>query len=415
MGVERAPERPMTPREELLRLRAPSTAAAIQRGVQEWRTNPGGAADRLYGERMIQKLCGFHAQAPAAVDGAYGVLEASLKNTADAFPDKLEAIRDRLKEPPPAYGDAPERSLHPYIRYNEERQPQTDPDEPNPDPLPRYSIDDATVLADIDYLNELGKGFPERSAERAAVARLVDQLNAYRLLDPRTAMREAQASIEGGRSTMDAAGMDMGRVALTGVLASITAIFGTISIVQFIRSGGKEISFAPLLWGFATLFVADPKLVTSFFKPNDPILKEFKEFGVVTNDRGIQYLAKKHGIGGVGWSKTVQRIYDGDHDNLHTLADPSPEAKARIAKQLAGGDAAVERELAAMMDSDDGRGKNDFAMFVETLTRVKGEGARDFIATYVEKDSIREGIRQDPATVAAIRNIERARLEAKKA
>lgn len=407
MGLERAPERnPVlepTPYELRNRLQVPTTQAAIQRGVQEWMTHPGKAMNKLYGDGMIQKLLGFRIQAIPAVDGAYATLKPSLGES-----EHLDRICEYLKAPPPAFRDEPVPDEHPYLRYTALKPRERDPEDP-PEPIDQYTIKNETVLGDIRYLTDLQQAFPPLSAQHKALGTLIDQLNAYRLLDPRIAMREEMYRTEGGRSAMDIGGMEMGRVGLTAILATATAIFGTISIVQFIRSGGKEISLAPLLWGFATWFVADPNLMNSFFDKSDPIKRDLEEIRGVTNNRTMQYLSEKHRIGGPRWARVVEGIYEGEHGNLHKTESPADTYKQRVAKDLAGTDVEVQAELLAMMEANDGKGTSDFAYFTKTLLEVRREDAKEFMSTYVKTDSFREGIRLDPKARRDIDELRKAR------
>ncbi len=402
---ERAGERPPSVREQLLQLREPATQRAIQQGITEWRTSPHKAMDRLYGEPMIQKLKGFRQQASTIVDHTYQQLSEQLKES-----DHIERICDNLRAEEPTFGDRPDPSEHPYLRYTEAKPERTDPDEPNPDLLSRYTINDQAVLTDIEYLARLRTALPAASPDRKSLATLINQLNAYRLLDPAIAMREEDYKTNGGeRSAMDIGTQNMGRVALTGILAAGTVIFGTISIVQFYRSGGKSLSLAPFLWAFATIFVANPDLIKSFFQKNDPILQDCEEFKLVTGDRTMQYLSNAYKIGGSRWAKVVEHIYDGDHGTLHMHTNPTDEAMQRVAQELADGDTTVKTSLLAMMKKRDTQGNTDFATFVNTLLLVKRDDAKDFVQTYIDKEGFQEGIRRDPAAVAAIRAIERER------
>lgn len=402
---ERVGERPASAREQLLQLREPATERALQKGIKEWRTSPEKAVDRLYGEPMIQKLKGFRAQALHAVDHAYGQISEKLKES-----EHIERICEILMAEEPTFGERPDPSEHPYLRYEEARPEKTDPDEPDPDRLPRYRINDQAVLADIEYLAALKKGLPASSPDHASLTTLINQLNAYRLLDPSIAMREEDFKTNGGeRSAMDIGAKKMGRVALTGILAAGTAIFGTISIVQFYRSGGKSLSLAPFLWAFATIFVANPDLMKSFFRKNDPILQDCEEFKLVTGDRTMQYVCDTYKIEGSRWANVVEHIYDGDHENLHTHAHPTDDAMQRVAKSLADSDPTVEQSLLTMMNKRDTQGNTDFKTFVTTLLQVQRDDAQDFVRTYIEKGGFQEGIRRDPGAVAAIRAIERER------
>jgi len=413
MQIEYTPERnPIlqpTPYELLNRLQVPTTQAAIQRGVKEWTSSPGTAMNKLYGNGMIQKLLGFRMQAIPVVDAAYKTLQPSIGEL-----ENLDRICENLKAAPPALNDEPTPEDHPYLRYTELTPRETDPEEP-PEPIAQYTIKNEEVLVDIRYLTDLQKAFPPLSAQYGALGTLIDQLNAYRLLDPRIAMREEMYRTEGGRSAMDIGGMEMGRVGLTAILATITAIFGTISIVQFIRSGGKEISLAPLLWGFATWFVADPNLLNSFFDKSDPIKRDFEEIRGVTNNRTMQYLSEKHRIGGPSWARVVEGIYDSEHGNLHKEDNPAQTYKKRVAKDLAGNDAEVKAELLAMMETGDGKGTSDFAYFTKTLLDIRREDAKEFMSTYVRHDSFREGIRLDPTARRDIDDIQNARAMLRKA
>jgi hypothetical protein len=324
----------------------------------------------------------------------------------------VEQIAERLKTPPPAMGEAPDRAASPYLNVRFIPSLQTDPVEPR-EKLAQYAIDNGQVETDILFLADLRSSYPPASAENAAIGSLIDQLNAYRLLDPRVAMGEEMERRMGGEGMMDAGGKKMARVALVGVLAAATALFGTIGLVQFIRSGGKQLSIAPFLWAFATWFVADPNLVTSLFDKDASIKKDFAELRAVSNDRAMQELCSTYGIGGALWAGVAQRIYDGDGDKLHTLQNPSPEARARVAHDLAGGNADIEATLLRMMGTsiDPQNRRSDYTRFVEGLGVAKRPEAKDFMVQYVEHDSFREGLRLDPAAGNMIRKMQQARAQ----
>jgi hypothetical protein len=420
MSIETALNRPLDPRSERMRLGTHTAERAMQRGVHDWLSQPkkttDASLDRMRGNGMIQKLLGFHAQAAGPVDAAMATLRDPLANvgTGKAL-GRVEQIADRLKAPPPALGDAPDRSASPYLNLRFVSSLQTDPINPR-DKIPQYAIDNGQVEADILFLADLRKAYPPASQENAALASLIDQLNAYRMLDPRIATLEAAERSRGGETMMDAGGKKLGRVALVGILAAATAIFGTIGLVQFIRSGGKQITLAPFLWAFATWFVADPNLVKSMFDKDVAIKKDFEELRTASNDRVLQELSSTYDIGGSPWAKVVERIYDGDHQKLHTLQNPAPEAREQVARDLSGGNPDIEATLLRMMGTsiDPLNHRSDFTRFVERLGVAKRTEAKEFMVQYVEHDSFRQGLQLDPAAGKAIRDIQRARAQQEK-
>lgn len=388
---------------------------AMKRGVDEWTSQPkkttDASLDRMRGSGMIQKLLGFHAQVAGPVDAALNALRTPLSDvgTGKAL-DRVEQIADRLKTPPPELGDEPDRTASPYLRLSFVDSLQTDPAEPR-DKIPQYAIDNGQVETDILFLADLRSSYPPASAENAALGTLIDQLNAYRLLDPRIATLEAAHRSSGGESMMDVGGKKLGRVALVGILAAATAIFGTIGLVQFFRTG--KISMAPFLWAFATWFVADPNLVKSFFDKDASIKKDFAELRTVSNDRALQELSDTYGIGGSRWAQVVERIYEGDDDKLHTLENPDPEARQQVAHDLSGGDPNIEATLLRMMGTsiDPLNHRSDYTRFVEGLSVAKRVEAKEFMVQYVEHDSFRQGLRLDPAAGNAIRKMQQARAQ----
>lgn len=415
MHLETALNRGPDVRTERMRLAEASAQGLMQQGVREWLAQPkkttDASLDRMRGNGMIQKLLGFHAQAAGPVDAALNTLHAPLSNLgAGKALDRVQQIADRLKTPPPALGDEPDRTASPYLRLSFVSSLQTDPAEPR-DKIPQYYVDNGQVTSDIEFLASLRSSYPPNGAESAALGTLIDQLNAYRLLDPRIATLEAAHRSSGGESMMDVGGKKLGRVALVGVLAAATAIFGTIGLVQFFRTG--KISMAPFLWAFATWFVADPNLVKSFFDKDASIKKDFAELRTVSNDRALQELSATYGIGGPQWSRVAQRIYDGDHDKLHKLENPAPEARARVARDLAGGSADIEATLLRMMSTsiDPLNHRSDFTRFVEGLGVAKRAEAQDFMVQYIEHDSFRQGLRLDPAAGKTIRTMQQARAQ----
>jgi hypothetical protein len=421
MNIEKALNRAPDARAERMRLRESTTESLMRRGVHEWRSQPKKATDasldRMRGNGMIQKLLGFHAQVAGPVDAAMATLRDPLANvgTGKAL-DRVEQIADRLTAPPPALGDAPDRSESPYLNLRFVPSLQSDPFNPR-DKIPQYAIDNGHVETDILFLADLRKTYPPASAENAALGSLIDQLNAYRMLDPRIATLEAAERSRGGAETMmDAGGKKLGRVALVGILATATAIFGTIGLVQFIRSGGKQITLAPFLWAFATWFVADPNLVKSIFDKDAAIKKDFDELRTVSNDRTLQELSSTYGIGGPPWARVVERIYDGDHEKLHTLENPAPEAREQVARDLSGGNPDVEATLLRMMGTsiDLLNHRSDFTRFVEGLGVAQRTESKEFMIQYVEHDSFRQGLLLDPAAGKAIRDMQRARARQQK-
>lgn len=416
MHLETALNRGPDARTERMRLGESAAQGLMQQGVREWLSQPkkttDASLDRMRGNGMIQKLLGFHAQAAGPVDAAMAQLSGPLAavGTGKAL-DRVQQIADRLKTPPPALGDAPDKAESPYLKLQFVSSLQSDPVEPR-DKIPQYAVDNGQVESDILFLAELRKSYPPASAEGAALRSLIDQLNAYRLLDPRIATLEAAHRSGGGReSMMDVGGKKLGRVALVGVLAAATAIFGTIGLVQFFRTG--KISMAPFLWAFATWFVADPNLVKSFFDKDASIKKDFAELRTVSNDRSLQELSATYGIGGPQWGRVAQRIYDGDHDKLHKLENPAPEARARVARDLAGGNADIEGTLLRMMGTsiDPLNHRSDFTRFVEGLGVAKRAEAQDFMVQYIEHDSFRQGLHLDPAAGNTIRTMQQARAQ----
>lgn len=417
MGIETAHERAPTPREQLLGLTEAVTKQRMHAGVVEWMNQPKKTSDesrdRMHGSGMIDKLRGFRDQATPALNGAFATLEEALKDRGDAAIDRIRGIHEALTGDPPTFGDPVDREDNPYIRYEGKKPLQRDPEDSDPDTIPQYTVDNKRVVQDIEFLSHIRASLPPQSREYAAMDTYIDYLNAYRLLDPRVAMQEEMYRTEGGRTKMDVAGKEMGRVALTGILAAGTIVFGTIAIVRFIRKG--EISLAPLLWAFATLMVSDPKLVKSFFDKDASIKREFDGVRAVTGDATMQELSETYGIGGPGWARAIENVYAGDHGTLHTVQNPTPEAKQRVARDIAAGDARVERELLRMMDTtlENGRNESDFTRFVNKLLLAKTDGTKEFIADYVERDTFREGIRLDPATRETVAKMRALRAQGK--
>lgn len=415
MHIEKALNRPPDARAERMRLGEASAQGIMQQGVQEWLSQPkkttDASLDRMRGNGMIQKLLGFHAQVAGPVDAALNTLRDPLSNvgTGKSF-DRVEQIADRLKTPPPTLGDKPDRAASPYLNVQFVSSLQSDPLNPR-DKIPQYAVDNGQVEADILFLADLRKAYPPASPENAALGTLIDQLNAYRLLDPRVAMGEQMARSAGGESMMDVGGKKLGRIALFGIFAAATAIFGTIGLVQYFRTG--KMSYTPLLWAFATWFVFDPNLINSLSDKDASIKKDFAELRTVSNDRALQELSATYGIGGSQWARVVERIYGGDHDKLHTLENPAPEARQQVAHDLSGGDPNIEATLLRMMGSsiDPLNHRSDFTRFVEGLGVAKRTDAKDFMVQYVEHDSFRQGLQLDPAAGNAIRKMQQARAE----
>ncbi len=385
---------------------------AMDRGVHEWLSQPkkttDASLDRMRGNGMIQKLLGFHAQAAGPVDAAMAQLSEPLSTvgTGKAL-GRVQQIADRLKTPPPALGDLPNRKESPYLNMQFVSSLQVDPLNPR-EKIPQYFIDNGQVETDILFLADLRKSYPQIAAP---LGTLIDQLNAYRMLDPRVATLEAAERSRGGETMMDAGGKKLVRIALVGVLAAATAIFGTIGIVQFIRSGGKQVSMAPFLWAFATWFVADPNLVKSIFDKDASIRNDFAELRAVSNDRALQELSSTYGIGGPLWAQVAERIYDPSQEKLHDLENPAPEARARVAHDLAGGNIEIENTLIRMMGTsiDPLNHSSDFTRFVRGLSVAKRTEAKDFMVQYIAHDSFREGLRLDPVAGNTIRNMQKAR------
>lgn len=419
MGPERLAERAPTPREQRMRLAEGVTRQRMQEGVQEWMNAPkqtsDASRDRMHGRGMIEKLRGFRDQATISVPDAVARLQAPLSTYGEGAFERAEGIRDALLAEPPEFGEAPERDEHPYLRYKPAKPLATDPEDPDVDPVHQYTVDDARVQKDVDVLAAMRESFPPGSDAHAALSALIDQLNAYRLLDPRVAMKEEMFRTEGGRTMMDIKGKEMGRVALTGILAAGTVIFGTIGIVQFFRKG--EISLAPFLWAFATLYVSDPKLVQSFFDKDAKIKNEFTNLRAVTGDSTMQEFSATYGIGGPGWARAIEHVYEGTHGTLHETQNPTEEAKDRVAADLADGDPRVQEALRRMMDTklENGRNESDFTRFVNKLLLAKTEGAREFVVDYVERDAFREGLRLDPAAQNIVRQMQALREQGKAA
>lgn len=373
---------------------------AMIQSAERWQKRPDverdAHLDRSYGQGMLERLKGFHAQATApgnVLDASLRTLEPSVEAVNPDALARIEEIVERLQtEPPQASGDDLD-DVHVYLRRSTTARLRQDPDEPG-EPLHLYHVNSAAVEKDIATLAAIRSSFPAGSAEARALGDLIGQLQTYRFLDPKVAIQERVSQLKGGDSYMDMAGKKIGRVALTGILVAGTVIFGSIALVNFVRKfmkdGTVELSIAPFLWGFAAWFVADPGLVNSFFDKDDPIKKDFAEVRRLTTDKGLARLTRDYGIGGPAWADVIDRVYGGDHGNLHTVREPTDEAVDRVANDLSNGNPAVAERLRTMMrTSDTPGGDTHFARFVHTLLSVDREDSREFLTTYVRNDAFR--------------------------
>lgn len=416
-GIERAPER------ERRAFMETATRALIDRSAREWRTVPlerrDATVDRMYGHGRLNFLKGFRDDAIDFIDGPYnketkrrerGILQPLLAATDPRDIDaqkRLEAICDALKSDPPEYGDEPHAADHPYLSYSTVA-PLNDRGE-DAEPLSLYQTNRSAVDADLRFLKDMRESFPGSSHEetRAAIDGLIARLEAYLFSDPKYAIQEqVERSIP--ESTMDKQGKKLGRIALTGVLAGGTLIFGTIAAVNFVRGIFSEnhevrLTATPFLWAFATFFVADPGLVKSFF--GSKYDTEFKEIRDVTSSDALRRLCGTYGMGGERWRTVVEGVYENDPAVKAVLgsANPTDEQVEEAADALSGGHADVAASLRTMMRTrKDGSATTDFRRFAETLRAADSTEAREFIATYMEHDCVRDGMRHDAAAGRAL-------------
>lgn len=397
--IQRIHERPPTPHEDLFRLREAGTIQWMRKGAALWvESSHDDNVDRVYGSGMVKRLTDFHAQAANAVPTAAATLIDIVKGASPDAVDRINEIRTRLTGSPPTTSQEPvDTEKHPYLTTTEIAREQTDPDNPNDDPLYLLKINDGAVSTDIAFLAKLRERIATTmpaSAEAAgkAIDALIGQLNMYRFQDPKPAIKEQSHMEKGGRTFMDEAGMSMGRTAIIAACAAIATIFGTANLVQFLR--GKEgLSLAGPLWAFMAFLAYDSSIITNLFDSNDPILRDFENAGTLTSNPTVNALAKKYGIGGKAWKRAVEQIYQGNHGNLHTVDAPSDKAIDDVVPKLANGDARVEKGLRDMFMARDAGGNNDFGKFVRALEAVQGEQAREFVATYIGEDSFRQGPR----------------------
>lgn len=364
----------------------------MRRESARWTTVPleqrDAFIDKTYGHGMLDRMRGFSEQAKPVVASARAALDGIVESVSPDATERLEQIYERLTADPPAYEDDPDEE-HAYLRLKRAKPLHETEDSED---LLMYTIDNKTVLADITFLESLKQSLPAAAypEQIAALSALIVQLNTYRFQDPKNAIRQQMDMPE---NAMDRGGKQLGRIALVGVLAAGTAVFGSIAAVNFVRK--REVSVVPLLWGFGTWFLADKTLVEGFFDRDEPIKKDFDQIRQVTANADFLRLSKAHGIGGDAWARTVERLYDADKEELHLPPNATDADKQAMARRLAGGDARIEERLLAMMQHRS-TGGSDFDALRASIAPATKDETREFVVTYVRNNVVREGLKLDP-------------------
>lgn len=430
-GAERLPAQPVeTPEQQRERFLSDTVRAMAQQGMLDWQKFPAEKRDegvRQTYSRMIGKLKTLHASGEQLVKEA-DIALAPLMDTFDTrdFEMRLQEIYDRIEADVPEYGEEPKgKSYLTHWRIDPMKKKAGETIHPE-DQLSLYSINNGGVLGkgdirtDIDFLKGVLKPLPANTPQSNALVSLILHLEQMRLTDPPNAVAEEMTRQIGGRTLMDTAGKEMGRVALTGFLLAGTVIFGTIALVQFLRKG--EVSFAPFLWGIATLLMADKDLLKSFFGKDASIMKDFEQINRAATSNVLIDIAKKYAIGGPKWAEVVQKIYDGDHGKILEESDPDDESIVEAINDISGEPAfklgddlpagSIRATLWTMFHTEE-RGVSDFSYFVRELKGVESSQAQTFIGTYVRNDAFRKGVVADTRTEKELRAAAAARAATK--
>ncbi len=422
-GIESAPEH------ERRAFMEATSQEIIDRSARQWRTVPreqrDATIDQTYGRGRLSWLEGFRQEAAAVIDsrdgyvGTQAIIERALGDRSVDALMRVEAICEALKAAPPEYGEEPHAEDHPYLEYDTVA-PLNDPSE-DAEPLSVYKTNGDAITADILFLEDMRASFPGASHDdtRRAIDGLIARLNEYRFTDAKQAIREqVERGIPDG--IMDEKGKKLGRIALAGVLAAGTAIFGTITAINFARSvlskdRSFEFSMTPFLWAFATWFVADPDLLKSMF--GSEYDKEFAEIRRVTSNPMLaEFCGGRYAVHGKKWKHVVENLYVDDTD-VQTLLEadhPTDQQITDAVGALVGGKNgsaedperdAVIRNLRTMMSTrTPPHTSTDFQRFAAIFKGTTLEEAQDFIATYVERDCANEGMRHDPAVGRTLRD-----------
>lgn len=395
----------------------------MQRGMREWGNSSmeqrDAHLDRTYGHGRLEWLKAFQKQAAEILNdttdprtgevlepGVQSIITAALDSRDVDASTRIENICEALTTPPPSYGEEPDSTSHPYLTYKTVDRINTHSEDS--EPLSIYHVNEKALKADIAFLEDMERSFPGEihAPTREAIQTLINQLRSYMLNDQKAAaLAYTEESMP--KSYMDLAGKKLGRIALTGVLAGGTLLFGTIAAVNYVRglmtNGKAELSVTPFLWAFATWFVADPGLLKSFF--GSTYDAEFAEIRNVTSSTSLKQLCGRYDIGGERWKSVVEGIYEDDPSIQAVLAsyNPTNEAVAEAAQALSGRDIEVAATLTRMMRArDNGASITHFGQLVNALRGATRDEAKEFMTTYIERDCVREGLRHDETAGAAL-------------
>lgn len=382
--------------------------------LQRWRAVPivmhDANVDHMYGKDMLDRLKGFHMQAGPVLDAVERDLMPALVKwedehtierrqlppvggveEADETDDRMSIaalgrILARLRTPPPQnVGDELEEG-HEYLELGETDKLQRNPD--NPDEVEKivtYKIRDNVVQQDISALESYVKTFGLGSTAGNAAQNLIEQLQAYRMLDSKIAAHQKSDDLFGSRSMMDVKGKLMGRTLLFGLAATAFIMTGSASAVQFFKTG--KLSWAPAMYGLAALLFLRPnKVLNPLFDKDDPMKNDFAEAQVVAQNPTLIDLCTRYGIGGEGWAGVVDGIYNDDHGKIAETAFPTPGAVDEAIEALTN-DATVAQSLRRMFNHPSGiNGKNDFQRLVYALGAAKSDGAKELAVNSVRSN-----------------------------